>query len=132
MLLNQEIIQELFKQEEITIICTKNSGVDNRLDQINNIKKISIGSYIINNGDLAAIILINSINRKNSNLINAKNIKYETFNKKIFELPKYISPYKIEIKNIKLKKINSIEKNKKITSFYRPDMTNRFKHEQHI
>lgn len=129
MLLNQEIIQELFKQEEITIICTKNSGVDNRLDQINNIKKISIGSYIINNGDLAAIILINSINRKNSNLINAKNIKHETFNKKIFELPKYISPYKIEIKNIKFKKINSIEKNKKITSFYRPDMTNRFKHE---
>lgn len=129
MLLNQEIIQDLFKQEEITIICTKNSGVDNRLDQINNIKKISIGSYIINNGDLAAIILINSINRKNSNLINAKNIKYETFNKKIFELPKYISPYKIEIKNIKFKKTNSIEKNKKITSFYRPDMTNRFKHE---
>lgn len=129
MLLNQKIIQELFKQEEITIICTKNAGIDDRFEQINNIKKVSIGNYIINNGDLAAIILINSINRKNSKLIDEKNIRYETFHKKTFELPKYISPYKIKIKNIKFKKMVSIEKNKNITSFHRPDMTNRFKHE---
>lgn len=131
MLLTQKIVKILSQKEEITIICTKNSGIDNNIEKINDIKKISVGNYIINTGDLAAIILINSISRYNKNLIDETNIKYETFYQKMFELPKYISPYKIEIKNITSQKINFIKKNKikNITSFYRPDMINRFKHE---
>lgn len=123
------MIKKLSLKQEINIICLKNSGVDHRLEQTKSIKKISIGNYIINNGDLAAIILINAISRYNTNLIDAKNIKYESFNKKEFEKNKYISPNKTIIKNIKSKNIIFINKTKKITSFHRPNMINRFKHE---
>lgn len=94
--------------------------------------KVSIGNYIINNGDLAAIILINSISRYNNNLIKPENIKTETFNKKMFEYKKYISNNKTDNNHITFLKEKNIirqNENKLITSFYRPDIINRFKHE---
>lgn len=125
------MIKKLSLNKELTIICTKNSGVDNRLEEIKKVKKISIGNYIINNGDLAAMVLINAISRYNKNLIEEENIKYETFNRKMFEQPKYISPNKTSIKNIKSQNTIFLKKNKikTTTSFYRPNMINRFKHE---
>lgn len=130
-LLTQKMARDLSLNEELTIICTKNSGIDNRLEKIKKFKKVSIGDYILNNGDLASIVLINAISRCNKTLLEEKNIKYETFNKKLFEQPKYISPNKTIIKNIGTKNKFFFKKNKieHTTSFYRPNMTNRFKHE---
>ncbi len=130
-MLTQKMAKDLSLNKELTIICTKNSGVDNRLEKIKKLKKVSIGNYIINNGDLASIVLINAISRYNKNLLDEKNIKYETFNKKMFEQPKYISPNKTVIKNIEPQNTFFFLKNKikTTTSFYRPNMINRFKHE---
>jgi hypothetical protein len=78
------------------------------------------------------MILINATIRYNNILISKKNIKDETFNKEMFENEKYISSNKTYlIKKIDLNKIK-ITKNfrsKIITSFYRPNLKNRFKHE---
>ncbi len=129
--LNQKITSYFSKMKEITIICSKNSGIDDRVNNFKKILKISMGDYIINNGDLAAIILINSISRYNNNLIKKENIKTETFSKKTFEHKKYISNNKTIITYINILKKNVIKKdeNNSITSFYRPDIMNRFKNE---
>lgn len=90
--------------------------------KIRNIKKISIGDYIVNNGDIAAITIFNSMIRENKNILNKEKIMNETFNKKMFSKKKYISALRTNI-NI-FKKKHTCKKNfsTSITSFYRPDL----------
>jgi len=71
-LLNQKEINKLSDNKELIIICSKNSGIDENINNFIKTKNVSIGNYIVNSGDLAAIILINSITRNNDKLI--KNI----------------------------------------------------------
>lgn len=130
--INQNNVKTLaVAEKELILLCIRNNGVDERIINLKNILKVSIGDYIVNSGDIASLIITNSITRLNSNLLNKDKIKNDTFHKNGFNNNNYISPNKTYKKNIPkiLKTLNTKKIHKwkeKIsnvtTSFYRPDL----------
>ncbi len=52
------------KYTDIILICGRYEGIDARVDKILKTKKFSIGDYVVTGGELAAMILIDSISRQ--------------------------------------------------------------------
>lgn len=62
-ILDREKIEELAEVEEMTILCGHYEGVDQRIIDEWDMEEISIGDYILTGGELAAMVLIDSISR---------------------------------------------------------------------
>ena len=62
-ILDQQKIEELAEMEEITILCGHYEGVDQRVLDEWKMEEISIGDYILTGGELAAMVLIDSVSR---------------------------------------------------------------------
>lgn len=62
-ILNQKISNFLSLQKNIIILCGHYKGIDQRIRDIFITKEISIGDYVLSGGELAAVILIDSITR---------------------------------------------------------------------
>jgi len=62
-LLDQSLISELAKEEELVILCGHYEGVDQRILDAWAMEEISIGDYILTGGELASMVLIDTIAR---------------------------------------------------------------------
>lgn len=62
-ILDRQKIEELAELEEITILCGHYEGVDQRVLDKWKMEEISIGDYILTGGELAAMVLIDSVSR---------------------------------------------------------------------
>jgi tRNA (guanine37-N1)-methyltransferase len=65
-MLNQKIVKKISKYLEdniVCVICGRFEGIDQRIIDFFNIKELSIGQYILSNGDIAAIVVIDSVVR---------------------------------------------------------------------
>jgi tRNA (guanine37-N1)-methyltransferase len=61
--LDQHIVEELAKEEELALLCGHYEGVDQRaLDAVID-EELSIGDYVLTGGELPACILIDSVSR---------------------------------------------------------------------
>lgn len=101
--INQNDIKFLSVEKEITIICGRNKGLDERIIKNFVDKELSIGDYIVNSGDIAVSILINAINRFETNTKNLTALEQNTFKNNMFDYPCYTKP-KI-FKKLKIPKV---------------------------
>lgn len=62
-LLTQETLIELSLQESLVFICGRYKGVDSRVSKILNAREISIGDYVIQGGETAAMVVLEGILR---------------------------------------------------------------------
>ena len=65
-IVNQEISRKIMSDIEnniICIICGRFEGIDQRIIDCFKIKELSIGQYVLSNGDIAAIVVIDSVVR---------------------------------------------------------------------
>ena len=62
-ILDQELILELSKEEELVILCGHYEGVDQRIIDFWEMQEVSIGDYILTGGELPAMILIDAVAR---------------------------------------------------------------------
>lgn len=62
-LFNQEIAENLATKESLTFICGRYKGIDERVVDILGAKEISVGDYILNAGEIAALAIIDAIVR---------------------------------------------------------------------
>lgn len=93
---NQKIAQELAKEEEITILCGRYEGVDQRVLDEFKIEEISIGDYVLSGGEIAAYVFIDAILRNVSGVLGAnESLSEESFTgefAKLLEYPHYTKP----------------------------------------
>ena len=61
--LTQELARELAKEKDITLICGRYEGFDERLFSLLPIKRVSVGEAIFNGGEVAALALIEATAR---------------------------------------------------------------------
>lgn len=61
--LNQKLIKELLKNNNIILVCGRYKGLDERLGKFLPVKDISVGDYVLSGGETAALILIEAISR---------------------------------------------------------------------
>lgn len=78
-LLNQQKIKELNKEKNLVILCGRFEGVDQRVIDYYNIEEISIGDFILSNGEIAAIAIIDSCVRLITGVISESSLIEETF-----------------------------------------------------
>ncbi len=105
---NQEKAKEFSKLKEVTLICGRYEGVDNRIKEFID-EEISIGDYVLSGGEIAALTIIDSTSRLLRNALgNNKSIIEESHSKKGFgEYPQYTKPeiFKIGKKELLVPKI---------------------------
>ena len=61
--LNQAVVQELAGHERLVLLCGRYEGFDERVFDILRPDEISIGDYVLNGGEVAAMVLIDAVIR---------------------------------------------------------------------
>lgn len=91
--LTQERVRELAKEPQLTILCGRYEGVDERLLEAYNTEEICIGDYVLSGGEPAAMILLDAIVRVlPGTLGNNDTHDEESFENGLLEYPHYTRP----------------------------------------
>ena len=91
--LNQKTIEGFSKKKGMILICGRYEGVDERFIEFNNLKRVSIGNYVIAGGEAAAVVLSESVIRLLPDVLgNSDSKKIESFNNGLLEYPQYTKP----------------------------------------
>jgi len=94
--LNQNNIFKLIKKKKIIFICGRYEGIDQRIIDSLVDEEWSIGDYILTGGELAAMVIIDSIARFIPGVIHTKkSIEKESFYNNLLDCPHYTRPKKI-------------------------------------
>lgn len=95
--LTQAKARELSHEEELTIICGRFEGIDERVIEAYNIEEISIGDYILTGGEQAALIMLDAVIRLLPGVLgNEESIEEESFENNLLEYPQYTRPIEWE------------------------------------
>lgn len=95
--LTQKRARELAKETELTVICGRFEGIDERIIEAFNIEEISIGDYILTGGEQAAQIMLDAVIRLLPGVLgNEASLEDESFENCLLEYPQYTRPIEWE------------------------------------
>jgi len=93
----QKIATELSTADHLILICGRYEGVDERFRARSVDDEISIGDYILTGGELAAMILIDSVTRLLSGVLGCSDsADKDTFSRQLLKHPQYTRPRDFE------------------------------------
>ncbi len=91
--LTQAKAVELVGEAELTIICGRFEGIDERVLEEYDVEEISIGDYILSGGESAALVLMDAVVRLLPDVVgNAGTHEEESFSNGLLEYPHYTRP----------------------------------------
>ena len=91
--LNQAKIEALAKEEEITILCGHYEGIDQRVLDYWQMEEVSIGDYVLTGGELAAMVLMDSVARLVPGVLPREgSATEESIYSGLLEYPQYTKP----------------------------------------
>ncbi len=91
--LNQKLARELSSEENLTILCGRYEGVDQRVLDHYEFEEISIGDYVLSGGELGAMVLIDSCVRLLDGAVgNDETTLNESHENGLLEHPHYTRP----------------------------------------
>lgn len=88
---NQTIAQTLSQKNHIIIICGHYEGIDERIAHYID-EEISLGDYILTGGEIASLVIIDSIIRLIPGAIKHDSVVEESFSESLLEYPQYTKP----------------------------------------
>lgn len=92
-LLTQKLAQELSLKPGLIIICGRYEGVDERIHQHYVDQEISIGDYVLSGGELAAMVLVDSVTRLIPGVLGSdESASTDSFGDGLLEYPQYTRP----------------------------------------
>jgi tRNA (guanine37-N1)-methyltransferase len=94
---NQELARELSQEEHLVFACGRYEGIDQRVvdyaGTIAEVHEISIGDYVLNGGEVAAVAMIEAVARLIPGVIgNNESLAEESHNDGLLEAPSYTKP----------------------------------------
>lgn len=91
--LAQALVRDLAATPELTLLCGRYEGVDQRVLEAHDFEEISIGDYILSGGEPAALILMDSCIRLLPGVMgNETTPDEESFSEGLLEYPHYTRP----------------------------------------
>jgi tRNA (guanine37-N1)-methyltransferase len=93
--LTQSVVEELAEEEKLTLLSARFEGFDERVVQHLASDAISIGPYVLSNGDLPAMVLVDAIARRLPGAIAEESGAWESFSEELeggLEYPQYTRP----------------------------------------
>ncbi len=99
--LTQKLAHELSLEEELTIVCGRFEGIDERVIEAYNVEEISIGDYILTGGEQAAQIMLDAVVRLLPGVLgNEASLEDESFEDFLLEYPQYTRPTEWEGRSV--------------------------------
>jgi tRNA (guanine37-N1)-methyltransferase len=89
---HQGIAEELSKEKELVLICGRYEGVDQRIIDYYVDDEISLGDYVLSSGEVAAMVVIDTVTRLIPGVINKESLEEESFRGNLLEYPHYTRP----------------------------------------
>lgn len=135
--LDHEISVELSKEDWLILLCGSYEGIDERIIELCIDEEMSIGDYVLTGGELAAMVVINTLSRHVDGVLGSKESDVdESFSTGLLEYPQYTRPAVFidsavpeVLLNGNHAKIDEWRLNKalEITKERRPDLYNKYK-----
>lgn len=90
---------KLAKEKNLLIISGHYEGIDNRvLDYVD--YEISIGDYILTGGEIASMVIIDSVTRLVDGVINKESVESDSLYNGLLKYPQYTKPYSFKNKKV--------------------------------
>lgn len=90
---SQKKAHELAAEENLTVVCGRFEGIDERAIEEYKMEEISIGDYILTGGEQAAMIMLDAVVRLLPGVLgNAASTLNESFEHGLLEYPQYTRP----------------------------------------
>lgn len=97
----QPLAKKLAKYKQLILICGRYEGIDERVRQFLVDEEVSIGDYILTGGELASMVLVDSLIRLVPGVLGDKNsLKFESFEGNLLEYPQYTRPANFRSKEV--------------------------------
>jgi len=91
--LNQKIAERLSKKEHLVLICGRYEGIDERIRANFVDEEISIGDYVVFGGEVASLVLIETLARFIPGVVGKKDsVEKESFSTGLLKYPCYTRP----------------------------------------
>ena len=98
--LDQAMAHDLASEEQITIICGRYEGLDQRVIDAYDIEEVSIGDYVLSGGEMAAMVVLDSAVRLIPGVVNNdETTGDESHENGLLEYPHYTRPAEWEDQN---------------------------------
>ena len=133
--LSQKLVKELASFEHIMLINGSYEGIDERIIELDVDRELSIGDYVLTSGDLASLVVINTVARYIPSVLGSEeSTQEESFSEGTLEYPQYTRPQEfmgLKVPDILLSGNHAEiakwrkEQSLKITKERRPDLTNK-------
>lgn len=91
MVYQQKIAYDLSKEKHLILICGHYEGFDDRIRTICDLE-ISIGDYVLTGGELASMVITDSIVRLLPGVIKENSHQNDSFNNNLLDYPTYTKP----------------------------------------
>ncbi len=88
----QDMAEKLAMEEELVLICGRYEGIDQRIIDSYVDDELCIGDYVISSGEIASLVLIDSIYRLCEGVITKESLEEESFQEQLLEYPHYTRP----------------------------------------
>lgn len=89
---SQRLAEELARQERVVLVCGRYEGVDERIREFVD-REISLGDYVINGGEAAALVLVEAVGRLIPGVVGKlESTEGESFSTGLLEYPQYTRP----------------------------------------
>lgn len=93
--LTHAVATELAREPNLTLLCGRYEGIDNRVLQAYEIEEISIGDYVLAGGEVAAMVLLEAVIRLLPSVLgNHETLQEESFHHSLLEYNHYTRPAK--------------------------------------
>lgn len=90
---NQQMAEELAKEEELVLLCGHYEGIDERVLEEIVTDYVSIGDYVLTGGELPAMVMVDTISRLVPGVLhNDVSAEFESFQDNLLEYPQYSRP----------------------------------------
>jgi tRNA (guanine37-N1)-methyltransferase len=93
--LTQAVVEELAREDELTLLSARFEGFDERIVQHFASDAISVGPYVLSNGDLPAMVLVDAIARRLPGALSEGSGEWESFSEELeggLEYPHFTRP----------------------------------------
>jgi tRNA (guanine37-N1)-methyltransferase len=90
--LDSRYAQELSEERDLVLICGRYEGIDQRIIDEYVDDEICVGDYVLSSGEVAALVVIDSVYRLLEGVLTPESLHEESFTDGLLEYPQYTRP----------------------------------------
>ena len=94
---DQELAEELAREDRVILLCGRYEGFDERISEILDLEEVSIGDYILGGGEVAAMAVVEAVARLVPGVVgDPESVAEDSFGRGLLDYPCYTRPPEVE------------------------------------